>query len=53
MARNKYEQIDYLMKRRVSGMSSRDFNKELIRLYNIGFNDGRSYYVPTMDVRND
>lgn len=51
MARNKHEQIQYLMKRRVSGMSDNDFNKELWRLYYLGFDDGRNYYVPTMDVR--
>lgn len=52
MARNKYKQIEYLMKRRVSGMSNKDFMEELERLYNIGFDDGRNYDIPTMSVRD-
>lgn len=52
MARNKDEQIQYLTKRRVSGMSDKDFKKELERLYNIGFDDGRNYYIPTMSIRD-
>lgn len=52
MARNKQEQILYLTKRRVSGMSDRDFIEELEHLYNIGFDNGRNYYIPTMDIRD-
>ena len=53
MARNKSEQIAYLLKRRNSGMSDKDFLKELETLYNIGFDDGRSYYLPTDFERID
>lgn len=52
MARNKKEQILYLTKRRVSGMSDKDFQEELERLYYIGFDDGRNYDIPTMSIRN-
>lgn len=52
MARNKQEQILYLTKRRVSGMSDKDFITELERLYEIGFDDGRNYSIPTMSIRD-
>lgn len=52
MARNKQEQILYLTKRRVSGMSNLDFIKELEYLYEIGFDEGRNYHIPTMDIRD-
>lgn len=52
MARNVQEQIAYLMKRRKSGMSNADFQKELERLYNLGFEDGRDYDIPTASIRN-
>lgn len=51
MARNKNEQIAFLLKRRNSGMSQIDFKKELERLYQLGFDEGRDYYTPTMSVR--
>lgn len=51
MSRNKNEQIAYLLKRRNSGMSQQDFTKELERLYQLGFDEGRDYYIPTMSVR--
>ena len=52
MARNVQEQIDYLMKRRKGGMSNADFQKELERLYNLGFEDGRDYDIPTASIRD-
>lgn len=51
MARNKNEQIAFLLKRRNSGMSQIDFKKELERLYQLGFDERRDYYTPTMSVR--
>ena len=52
MARNKNEQIAYLLKRRHGGMSENDFKKELETLYQIGFEEGRDYDIPTMSVRD-
>lgn len=52
MARNKYEQIAYILKRRIGGMSDKDYKKELERLYDLGFEDGRDYYIPTMSIRD-
>ena len=52
MARNKEEQIAYLIRHRNSGMSSSDFKKELEYLYEIGVYEGRDYYIPTMSTRN-
>lgn len=52
MARNKQEQILYMLKRRRGGMSDADYIKELERLYELGFNDGRNYDIPTMSIRN-
>lgn len=52
MARNKEEQIAYLIRRRNSGMSASDFKKELEYLYQIGVYDGRDYYIPTMSTRD-
>lgn len=52
MARNKQEQIAYLTKRRRGGMSDKDYMSELERLYNLGFEDGRNYDVPTSSIRD-
>ena len=52
MARNKNEQIAFLLKRRNSGMNQQDFMKELERLYQLGFDEGRDYDIPTMSVRD-
>jgi hypothetical protein len=52
MARNVHEQIVYLMKRRKGGMSNADFQKELERLYDLGFEDGRGYDIPTASIRD-
>ena len=48
MARNKTEQINYLMKRRNSGMSDSDYEKELRKLYELGIYDAQHSYWPTM-----
>lgn len=53
MARNKEEQINYLLKRRHGGMSQQDFKKELEYLYNLGCLDERGYYIPTMSIRGE
>ena len=52
MARNKQEQIAYILKRRNGGMSARDFERELERLCDLGFEDGRDYDIPTMSIRD-
>ena len=52
MARNKDEQIAFLLKRRNSGMSASDYKKELEILHQIGFDEGRDYDIPTMSVRD-
>jgi len=52
MARNKIEQIAYLQKRRYSGMSVNEYEKELERLYQLGFDEGRDYYTPTLSIRD-
>ena len=41
MARNIEEQITYLLKRRISGMSNEDYEKELRYLYVLGCDYGR------------
>lgn len=51
MARNKEEQIAYLLKRRKSAMSQQDFKKELEVLYDLGCLDERGYHIPTMSIR--
>ena len=51
MSRNKTEQLNYLIKRRNSGMSDDDYEKELNYLYELGYNNGRNYYIPTMSIR--
>ena len=52
MARNKEEQINYLLKRRQSAMSQQDFKIELEYLYDLGFLDGRGYHIPTHNIRD-
>ena len=52
MARNKVEQIAFLIRRRNSGMSASDFKKELEYLYETGVYEGRDYYIPTMSTIN-
>ena len=48
MARNYTEQINYLMKRRNSGMSNSDYETELRKLYELGIYDAQHSYWPTM-----
>lgn len=56
MARNHYEQVNYLMKVRKGkhgGMSDKDYRKELEKLYSIGYEEGMNYdnALPTDLVR--
>ena len=50
MSRNHREQINYLMKRRNSGMSDKDYESELKKLYELGQYDGKHEYWPTMEL---
>lgn len=46
MARNKYEQINYLLKVRRGkhgGMSDVDYRQQLQFLFELGFEEGRTY----------
>ena len=43
MARNGIEQVNYLIKRRKSGMSNADFKNELFYLYELGLKDGINF----------
>ena len=56
MARNHYEQVNYLMKVRKGkhgGMSDKDYRKELEKLFSIGYEEGMNYdnALPTDLVR--
>lgn len=53
MARNKQEQINYLIKVRRGkhgGMSDKDFRIQLENLYNLGVNDGINYNCLPEDI---
>lgn len=43
MTRNVTEQINYLLKRRKSGMSNADFKNELFYLCELGFKEGKEW----------
>ena len=53
MARNKNEQINYLLKVRRGkhgGMSDADYRQQLQNLFELGFEEGRTYQVITQFV---
>ena len=55
MARNRYEQINYLIKVRRGkhgGMSDRDFRDQLEKLYSLGVEEGRNSDLPTDSIRS-
>lgn len=54
MARNHFEQINYLMKVRRGkhgGMSDRDFRDQLEKLYSLGYEEGKTDCLPTDSIR--